>query len=111
PRCRSLPLSTPPRLYIYPTSPRSPLHLVLFSVIRRPPTPTLFPYTTLFRSAPVGDVRVGADDRPHLACSALTASTRNSTISVSFAMAAVWDSDSRRSSSTFECSPDEIAQC
>src|SRR4030066_1666176 len=29
----------------------SPYNLYFFSMIRRPPRPTLFPYTTLFRSA------------------------------------------------------------
>src|SRR5438132_9120365 len=31
-------------------------------MIRRPPRSTLFPYTTLFRSGPVGDL---LQDRPH----------------------------------------------
>src|SRR3712207_8742113 len=30
-------------------------------MIRRPPRSTLFPYTTLFRSEPVGAVAIGAD--------------------------------------------------
>src|SRR5690606_41072128 len=30
------------------------LHLVIFSLIRRPPRSTLFPYTTLFRSGLIG---------------------------------------------------------
>src|SRR3712207_7196841 len=34
-------------------------------MIRRPPRSTLFPYTTLFRSA--GRTRVGREDRPHRA--------------------------------------------
>src|SRR5205085_12687026 len=37
--------------------------LLFFSMIRRPPRSTLFPYTTLFRSR---DDRVGAGDRPLL---------------------------------------------
>src|SRR5205814_6594153 len=37
----------------------SMLCLVLFLLIRRPPRPTLFPYTTLFRSAPGGGRRRG----------------------------------------------------
>src|SRR5688572_32699284 len=32
-------------------------------MLRRPPGPTLFPYTTLFRSQGTGDLRVGVDDR------------------------------------------------
>src|SRR5690606_41309764 len=30
--------------------PLLPAHCLFFSLLRRPPTPTLFPYTTLFRS-------------------------------------------------------------
>src|SRR5437868_8717539 len=30
--------------------PCAPMHIIPFSMIRRPPTSTLFPYTTLFRS-------------------------------------------------------------
>src|SRR3712207_7290834 len=37
------------------------MHVFFFLMIRRPPRSTLFPYTTLFRSAGVEDVRA---DRP-----------------------------------------------
>src|SRR5437870_10922476 len=36
-------------------------------MLRRPPRSTLFPYTTLFRSDVVVEVRVRPDDRVHLA--------------------------------------------
>src|SRR5437879_9894572 len=40
----------------------------LFSRPRRPPTPTLFPYTTLFRSAPAGlHCRLARGPPPELA--------------------------------------------
>src|SRR5207253_10984451 len=48
----------------------SSVHLSLFLLIlRRPPTSTLFPYTTLFRSHPVSDVSLerAEADRSHLA--------------------------------------------
>src|SRR3712207_7653391 len=35
-----------------------------FLMIRRPPRSTLFPYTTLFRSVPVGDDAEGHGERP-----------------------------------------------
>src|SRR5438445_13425019 len=34
-------------------------HYLFFSMIRRPPRSTLFPYTTLFRSVPAREVRLG----------------------------------------------------
>src|SRR5690606_42052578 len=41
--------------------------LFFFSMIRRPPTPTLFPYTTLFRSAPAPLGSHGGRGREHIA--------------------------------------------
>src|SRR5262249_61938368 len=45
-------LSIPPTspLLLSPLTPLSPSYYFFFLMIRRPPTPTLFPYTTLFRS-------------------------------------------------------------
>src|SRR6267378_2017704 len=37
------------------------LFLLFFLMIRRPPRSTLFPYTTLFRSRPLGNERLGQD--------------------------------------------------
>src|SRR5437764_14959828 len=38
---------------------------VFFLVMRRPPTSTLFPYTTLFRSSRASTRRTGTDPRAH----------------------------------------------
>src|SRR3712207_7877339 len=47
------------------------VHLFFFLMIRRPPRSTLFPYTTLFRSAPLRDPdpgpRKGATEAPYSA--------------------------------------------
>src|SRR5207248_10205854 len=57
---------------------RSSLALFFFSPVRRPPTSTLFPYTTLFRSGRVARPRRSSAPRrrrrrgaagPHLCCS------------------------------------------
>src|SRR5260221_738051 len=44
------------------TSPTSLTILFFFLMIRRPPRSTLFPYTTLFRSAELGPVQVGVGE-------------------------------------------------
>src|SRR5436853_7346312 len=41
----------------------SALHVFLFLLIRRPPTSTLFPYTTLFRSQHLARVQLGRELR------------------------------------------------
>src|SRR5439155_21612401 len=41
------------------------LFVFCFSVLRRPPTPPLFPYTTLFRSLPASLVDLRAATRRH----------------------------------------------
>src|SRR5690606_41345820 len=46
-----------------PPAPSLRYLLYFFSVIRRPPRPTLFPYTTLFRSLSGQQFRVGCKDR------------------------------------------------
>src|SRR3712207_8278472 len=44
------------------------VHVFFFLMIRRPPRSTLFPYTTLFRSAPTGTKPRAAWARPQARC-------------------------------------------